>query len=150
MPYRNQADRKKHIDAWRATHVLQISAYNRKYYRDNRAEIRQRRDALRLQRESERQARRERVADNPNLMPWVQQRELEGGSPLGGRPGPAEATKRGEVRWMDRALRGTTYERKKPGRPIMYLGNRRQRHAAAQAVYAAKHSQRTQPSESNP
>jgi hypothetical protein len=138
MPNKDPARRKSNVDAWRATHLEHVSRYNNRYYIDNRARILQRRDDLKRMRFASEQARLADLRANANLTPSEIRRELEAGLPLGGLPPPSNAARHGERLWMVRALRGTAFKQKRPGRPRFYVGNRKQRHAAAQKTYRAK------------
>jgi|SRR5580658_2845334 hypothetical protein len=138
MPRNDPTRRKSNVDAWRATHLEHVSRYNHQYYTDNRARILQRRDELKRRRFDSAQARVADLRANASLTPSETRRELEAGLPLGGLPPPSNAALHGERRWMERALRGTPFKRRRPGRTRIYFGSRKQRHAAAQKVYRAK------------
>ena len=142
MPAKDPARRKKNLDAWRSQNLEHVSLYNHKYYFDNRARILRHRDELKRQRLDASLALRADLRANTDLRPSERKRETEAGLPLGGRPTPADAVRHGQRGWVERALRGTPFTRRRPGRPQRYPGNRRQRHAAAQGTYRRKQRDR--------
>ena len=125
MPFKDGARQRGCIAAWRVANAAHIRRATGRYYLDNRNRILSRRDELRSERERDRRADLEILRGNEGATPEVLQYHSDAGRRLGSRPTPRDSIKRGEVRWIERAKRAATYERKRRGRPKLYPGNAR-------------------------